>query len=177
MNEVAADEDKAWRGEAENWRGVLRDTLTIALELDGVPGKKVEIAEDERASLQWAARNLHAIEELESIINSLPHQHDRAHAFRCLCSAIGAAFVIGSHASVSETQRVFQHKAAQGKAGAAPRAIPWHGAARELAIKVRATNPRISKTRMSEIISDKVPDAPSPRQVRDFLTTLEKEGK
>jgi hypothetical protein len=180
MSGIAVDDDKAFLVEVEKWREILRDTANIALEQDGVPDSKVKIVEDERASLQWAARTLYAIDELLKVFKALPYQHERAHALSCLCSVIGASFAIGSHASVSETQRVFQHKTAQSKGGKAsgeargPR--PWHDAARELAIRTRAKNPRITRTGISEIISTRVAGAPSPRQVRPFLAALEKAG-
>ena len=118
---IAAEDEKAFLVEVEKWQEVLRVTANIAFELDGAPRSRVEIPEDERKSLRVAANNLYAIDELIKIVNALPYPHARAYGLSCLCSVIGASFAIGSHASVSKTQRIYQHKAAQSKAGNASR--------------------------------------------------------
>jgi hypothetical protein len=162
--DVDADDDIAFLAEVENWHTVLRDTANSALDQDGVPGSKVEIAEDERASLQCAARNLYAIDELVKIVKALPYQHQRAHALMCLCSVMGASFAIGSHASVSETQRVFQHKKTQGSGGSSPRKKTTKQRRRDeltaqcRRLKPRATNHAIAKYVVENWDDEKPPD-------------------
>jgi hypothetical protein len=114
-------DDEASLAMVQRWRDTLRDTANAALEQDGVPKTHVRIPDDERQSLELAKRKLYAIDELLKIIQALPYQHAREHALSCLCSTIGTAFVIGSHASISETQRLFQDKKRQSKGGSGDR--------------------------------------------------------
>jgi hypothetical protein len=155
------------------WRKRLRDGVNAALKLKNVPG-------DERRDLEWALKRLSSLDEFVKIIRTLPYRHTQTHALDCLLTVIGISFVVGSRASLSETQRVYQQSVAQsarGKtSGKARAARAWHEPAREFAIKTRAANPRISNAGISESISVKVRGAPSPRQVRPFLTALQRAG-
>jgi hypothetical protein len=137
--------------------------------------------DDDRKAVAWAKDMLHQqMGCLREVSNKLPGDGHRELLFFALVVAMGAAFEIGSRANASDSAREFTRSttgAFGGKKSGKVRAVKaWHQPARELAIKMRATNPRISNTRMSELISEKVNGSPSDRQVRPFLTALQSSG-
>ncbi len=96
------------------WRKRLRECANAALKLKNVP-------EDERQGLEWALNALSSLDTFVEIIRTLPSREVQADALRCLSAVVGISFVIGSHASLSETQRVFQQSTAQSARGKKPR--------------------------------------------------------
>jgi hypothetical protein len=94
----------------------LRDCANAALKLKNVP-------EDEWQDLEWALNELPSLDTFVKIIRTLPSRQAQAHALRCLSAVIGVSFVIGSRASLSETQRVYQQSTAQSARGKAPRKL------------------------------------------------------
>ena len=96
------------------WRKRLRDGANAALKLKNVP-------EDERQDLEWALNELSSLDTFVKIIRTLPSRQVQAHALRCLSAVVGISFVIGSRASLSETQRVYQQWTAQSARGKTPR--------------------------------------------------------
>jgi hypothetical protein len=96
------------------WRKRLRDGANAALKLKNMP-------EDERRDLEWALNALSSLDTFVKIIRTLPSRQVQAHALRCLSEVVGISFVIGSHASASETQRGYHYLTAQSRRGKVPR--------------------------------------------------------
>jgi hypothetical protein len=96
------------------WRKRLRDGANAALKLKNVP-------KDERRDLEWALNALPSLDTFVKIIRTLPSRRVQVDALRCLSAVVGISFVIGSRASLSETQRVYQQSTAQSARGKTPR--------------------------------------------------------
>jgi hypothetical protein len=150
------------------WRKRLRDGANAALKLKNVP-------EDERQDLEWARNELSSLDTFVKIIRTLPSRQVQADALRCLCAVVGISFVIGSRASLSETQRVYQQSIAQSARGKTPRRrTPKQQRMDELIAQCRLKSNATDGARAQYVLAhwgDALP-MPNQRTVERYLTKL-----
>jgi hypothetical protein len=163
---ISAEGEEAYH----NVAGFIEGELSKAALDSNVP-------EDQRRYVERAAVDVNGKEVVDLLSELPPETRDRLYA--AFAKQLEATMHIAS-ATGSKAMKLY-HESEKGrvggKASGEARAVqPWHPPARELAIKSRTVNPRISSTSIAKNISEKVPGAPDPRQVRTFLRLEEEKG-